>query len=554
MKRKLTPFWMHFFVTCFSGVIAVTLMISAIFLCIYLNNNKKYNDDSVKNTLHYSQMVMENYFERYSNVVGSMSFAERIYELQSSEKTPSYGRNQEYGRILSTVYPAMKDISAVCLYTKDGYITRLGAAVSEVKDDKALYARCAEYNENRNANEMWVYENGYIVMCRDIVYLDSQFISTDLGYVLVYIDAEKVNNTCFVEFNNEASGIFYTDPTGTIAISSDKSMIGKPAEAAKNAKNYVECTKPAQWRCCSYSNAITLFSGMPKIIIVIFIIDLLCIVVIYELLNMLIRKMSNPMEQLMDIARSIRKEKNGSNNEIEYISNTIEELKESLKNEIEKNYQMNETVKTAAMKAYESQVNPHFLNNTLQMIEMMSIVGDNKKIPIVTRSLGNMFRFSLDIKNEVKISDEIKNSEDYFKILKLRFGDNFEYKVEVSEGLEDCICPKFLIQPFVENAVTHAFENQSGKWMVYVTVFEVWDNIVVIIRDNGNGIPKERLLAIKKSLMDKNYKAQKHIGIKNVHERIRLLYGDDYGVEIVSNSNGTQAMINIPVRRGDEDA
>lgn len=557
MKKNLTPFWMRFFATCFTMIITITLVISTMFLCIYLNNNKRYHDNSVKNTLQYSQRVLENHFERYSNVVGNMSFAEQIYELQNSESIPSYGRSQSYNRILSHIYPAMRDISFICLYTDDGYVTRMGETVSEVKDDKALYERCTRYIKYGNSKEMWIYDNGYLVMCRDIVYLDSQFISSNLGYVLVYVDAEKVNNACFEGFNNDSYGIMYTDPEGNIAISSDKTMIGKKKDVLReeDTKDCIECTKPMLWKCYSYSNSLMAFLGVPKIIIIIFVIDLICIMVIYELLNILIRNMSNPMEQLMDVARSIRKEQNGNGgNEIEYISKTIEELKESLRVEIEKNYQMNEQVKIAAMKVYESQVNPHFLNNTLQMIEMMSVVGDNKKIPVVTRSLGNMFRFSLGIQNEVKISDEIKNSEDYFKILKLRFGDNFEYKIIIQEELKEYVCPKFLIQPFVENAVTHAFEHKCDKWMVVVTALAVWDNIVFIIKDNGDGIPTDKLNAIKESLVNKEYTSQKHIGIKNVHERIRLLYGEDYGIEIVSDKYGTQVMINIPMKRGESDA
>lgn len=557
MKKNLTPFWMRFFATCFTMIITITLVISTMFLCIYLNNNKRYHDNSVKNIMQYSQRVLENYFERCSNVVGNMSFAEQIYELQNSESVPSYGRSQRYNRILSNIYPAMRDISFICLYTDDGCVTRMGETVSEVKDDKALYERCTQCSKYKNSKEMWIYDNGYIVMCRDIIYLDSQFISTNLGYVLIYVDADKVNNACFAGFNNESYGIMYTDPEGNIALSSDNTMIGKKKDVLneEDTRDYIECTKPMLWKCYSYSNSLMEFSGVPKIIIIIFVIDLICIMIIYELLNILIRKMSNPMEQLMDVARSIRKEQNGNGgNEIEYISKTIEELKENLRVEIEKNYQMNEQVKIAAMKAYESQVNPHFLNNTLQMIEMMSVVGDNKKIPVVTRSLGNMFRFSLDIQNEVKIADEIKNSEDYFKILKLRFGDNFEYKIIIREKLKEYVCPKFLIQPFVENAVTHAFENKNDKWEVVVTALAVWDNIVVIIKDNGNGIEKEKLKAIKESLKNKEYTSQKHIGIKNVSERIRLLYGDDYGVEIVSDKCGTQVMINIPMKKGDYDA
>lgn len=551
MKKKLTPFWMHFFATCFITIISITLLISTTFLIIYLNNNKKYNDDGIKNTMQYSRTVLENYLERYSNVVGNMSFAEQIYDVQKDEDIPFYGRTQKYNRILSNVYPSVGDVSLICLYTADGGVTRIGKIISEVKDDKELYERCNSYENHKNGREVWVYDNGYLVMCRDIVYFDSRYKSENLGYVLIYIDADKVNDVCFEGFNNESYGIMYVDMEGVVAISSDRNMVGKKKDTIKeDTEGFIECQKPILWKCYSYSDFRDMFSGTPKIIIIMFLIDLICIVVIYELLNMLIRKVSSPMNQLLDTARNVRKEQNDNDkNEIEYVSRTLEELKESLKDEIEKNFQMNEQIKIASMKAYESQVNPHFLNNTLQMIEMMSIVGDNNKIPVVTKSLSNMFRFSLDIKNEVTISEEIKNTEDYFKILKLRFGDGFEYKVEVSDGLEEYICPKFLIQPFVENAVTHAFEGNNNKRQIFVRVFPAWDNIVAIIKDNGNGITKERLEIIKKNLADKNYASQNHIGIKNVHERLRLLYGDDYGVEIVSDGCGTQVMVNFPMKK-----
>ena len=90
--------------------------------------------------------------------------------------------------------------------------------------------------------------------------------------------------------------------------------------------------------------------------------------------------------------------------------------------------------------------------------------------------------------------------------------------------------------------------------MVVVTALAVWDNIVFIIKDNGDGIPTDKLNAIKESLVNKEYTSQKHIGIKNVHERIRLLYGEDYGIEIVSDKYGTQVMINIPMKRDESDA
>lgn len=551
--KKMTPFWMRVFVACFAIVIAITLLTSTIFICMYWSNNKKYHEDSMENTMQYSKTVLENYFERYTNVVGNMGFAEQVYELQNSESIPYYSRNQQYNRLLSNCFPAMNDADLVCLYTNDGYVTRLGKNVSLTDADGLLHEKCKQFCSEGSGNEFWVYNSGYIVMCRDIVYIDSQYVSTYLGYLLVYIDVNKVNEECFGNFNNTTYEIMYSDPLGNVAVASNKSVIGKKIADVKDIKSdaSIECTRPKMWTCYGYSEVMASFSGTQKFIIFIFAIDLVGIAIMYALLDVMIKKMSNPMDNLLEVAKGIRQEKNDESSEIEYIRKTIEELEQNLKAEIENNYQMNERAKIAAVKAYESQVNPHFLNNTLQMIEMMSVIGDTKKIPIVTRSLGNMFRFSMDVENEVKISQEIENSEDYFKILKMRFGDSFDYKILIDDSLKDYMCPKFVIQPFAENAATHAYDNKDGKLNVVVTALAEFDNIVIIVKDNGNGIPKEKLAEIKRNLADREYNSSKHIGIKNVHERVKLLYGDDYGVEILSNKFGTQVMINIPLRKGD---
>ena len=200
----------------------------------------------------------------------------------------------------------------------------------------------------------------------------------------------------------------------------------------------------------------------------------------------------------------------------------------------------------AAMKVYESQMNSHFLFNTLQLIQMMSVLGEEKKIPFVTKRLGDMLRFSLDVKTKVKFEEEIKNCENYFQILKMRYGDAFDYKIIVPDEILKKNCMKFMLQPFIENSITHGFHGKTGKWEICIFATVIWNNIVVIVKDNGNGINKEKLESIKASLASPEDK-DSGLGIKNVYARIKAIYEESGGMEILSDKNGSQIMIYLPI-------
>lgn len=157
-------------------------------------------------------------------------------------------------------------------------------------------------------------------------------------------------------------------------------------------------------------------------------------------------------------------------------------------------------------------------------------------------------RRSLEMtKDHIDLSEELDFVESYIKIQKFRFGDRFEYKTQVDESLLTCQTLPLLLQPIVENAVSHGLEGKPVGGLVTVIIKRDKKDLKIIVSDNGTGIPEDKLNDIKKR-MGSGAKTSKHIGIANVDERLRLKYGDTYGLSIMSEvGSGTCVTINMPI-------
>lgn len=195
-----------------------------------------------------------------------------------------------------------------------------------------------------------------------------------------------------------------------------------------------------------------------------------------------------------------------------------------------------------------NQINPHFLFNVLEAIRMKAHIEGEDEISDVVQLLGKLMRRSLEMTNDhTNLAEELDFVDSYIKIQKFRFGDRFEYRTKVEKHLLPCQTLPLLLQPIVENAVSHGLEGRSTGGLVTVSIEAVGDDLTITVSDNGCGIPKDKLVDIKRR-MGSGAKTSKHIGIANVHERLRLKYGDNYGLKIESEANiGTIVTIKMPI-------
>lgn len=209
--------------------------------------------------------------------------------------------------------------------------------------------------------------------------------------------------------------------------------------------------------------------------------------------------------------------------------------------------------------ALQSQINPHFLYNTLESIRSMAKIMGAEKISNMVYLLGNIFRESISRKSKVvSLSQELKYIRNYLSIYKIMYGKKLRVKYETDENLNSAIVPNFIMQPIVENSIKYGIENKPGEGLITIRSYRNEDNLVLEVEDNGVGIDEIKL----KELFDENTQQElkekdRHtkVGLISVIKRIKLLYGDDYGLNVTTKLNeGTKVQLTIPLIIRQEDA
>jgi two-component system sensor histidine kinase YesM len=229
----------------------------------------------------------------------------------------------------------------------------------------------------------------------------------------------------------------------------------------------------------------------------------------------------------------------------------IEALKEE--KEIVKNVQKQKRL--AELKALQAQINPHFLYNTLNAITWQAADQGASEISILSNSLGKFFRLSLSKGNEIiTLRDEIEHVRSYLNIQRIRYKTKLNYRIDVEEELLGIPTIKLILQPLVENSIYHGIKMKDTEGLIQIySSKHIGDNGILVIKlcveDNGNGIDEEKLRNINASLMEGKTQQKEGYGIYNVNERIKLYYGDDYGLMFESKfGEWTKATIIIPTQ------
>ena len=210
--------------------------------------------------------------------------------------------------------------------------------------------------------------------------------------------------------------------------------------------------------------------------------------------------------------------------------------------------------KEAELQALQSQINPHFLFNTVESIRMNVLKNGDVETSEILQSFGKLLRKSIEWKSHsISLAKEMELVESYVKIQKFRYRNRFNYEINISSELSKTIIPKFIIQPIVENAINHGLEMKKKNGVLSIYACRISDNLKIVIRDNGMGIKAERLRELNDLINDaENSNTSSSIGLRNVNQRIKLLYGNNYGLAFSSKlGKGTKVEILLPIGQGD---
>ena len=217
---------------------------------------------------------------------------------------------------------------------------------------------------------------------------------------------------------------------------------------------------------------------------------------------------------------------------------------------VDEQYKLGKEVKNAELKALQSQINPHFLYNTLDMINWMAHKNMNKEISIAVKNLAKFYKLSLNKgKDIVTIKDEVEHSKLYVNLQNMRYDNRITLITKLDESLMNCSIPKITFQPIIENSINHGILGRGMEnGSILISGYISQNNLIIQISDDGIGIEKEVLPLI---LKENNLQTKgSGYGLKNINQRIKLLYGESYGLSFTSNYGfGTTVEITLPVIR-----
>ena len=532
------------------GNLLFVLFLSSIFYYtskyIIMNKEIEYTNENVISTSRYITL----YADKLKNIINLLSVDADVRNFLISGNEDS---KKSIEKMIYSILDSNKGIKNITVIGKNGNIVS-----SDKNNDMKISENMMKekwYVDAINNSDMPVFNPSrknstssmnsalwFLSISRDIKNSKGENLGVivfDIKYEILerYLNSisfgKQIDNI-IVDKNNNI--IYYKD----VKCFADKKCLAKFSEKNKNKDTYLYETQieNTNWNLRSLANTndlVTLKKNFSHIVIIIFLVSLafssiITFIVITKILRPLI-KLENHMQNFENNLREFHlSEKTGYEvqNLVEHFNVMVEKIKYLREYEI---------------KALHSQINPHFLYNTLDTIIWMAEFEDNEKVISITKSLANYFRLSLSNGHEkIPLKDEIMHTKEYLFIQKQRYEDKLSYFFNIEdESLLSIEVPKIIIQPIVENSIYHGIKNLSGNGIITIDVYRENSTVNISVKDNGIGFEKA-----------KQFKKSKTggVGFQNVDKRIKFYYGKNYGVFINKNSNteGAEVIIKIPFK------
>ena len=347
-------------------------------------------------------------------------------------------------------------------------------------------------------------------------------ISSELSYFNTYPD-NIGPNTLTIESN----------PKNSVYEINDKNYVVLSGDSSISDYKYISAYPLELYEHKLSTMKLQIIGILLLLMIIIFILAYVASVRSYSPLNEIISFLDNSQPP----ADSIEEE---DKNELMYIINSIQT---HINDKTKMAEILEERMKLLRKSQYDmlqTQINPHFLYNTLETINWMAYNMSNSENP-VSKSLINLasfFRNTLTSGYFVSIENEIKYTKEYVNILALRYGDLFDIEWDIDESILSYTIIKICLQPIIENAVYHGIKQKNDKGLIKIKGLCDDNNIILIVSDDGIGIEKDALDELNKTLSETSFTNEKsHIGLSNVNQRIKIIFGDSYGIHVESTAD-----------------
>lgn len=352
------------------------------------------------------------------------------------------------------------------------------------------------------------------------------------------------------EYYSHAELIVYNEAGTAVFDSTDEHNISDIIDADDRGRleevlgAYVENTQDGQYHAVSYLEKKRAAKVPLSIVIMILAVGIIVMIlgeifVRYHLQKLAKRldRILDGMSQVMDGKLDVHIPADNNGDELDVISRCFNEMCINLDEHIKKRYLAEIEQKNAEMAALQSQINPHFLYNTLEAIRMKAICNGDREVGKMLYSLAVTFRAQIKEADVITLAQELHYSKKYMELFKFRYQDQFQSSVECPEEYLQIPVIKFVLQPVIENYFIHGIRMKEQDNFIRIAVKKE-DGCRIIVEDNGKGMTEEEIDAKNKELEHDIMKKQGSIGISNVNRRLKAVYGKAYGIHIEARPGG----------------
>lgn len=548
-----------------STLAAVSLSV-AIFASVYSNAINENAAVNAEQTVNQAAVAV-------NNTVNSMRL-----KLKSTADILRLGESgTQIKNSVSALLNAENEILSVTVYSEDG-----GVVFSESSGDKLRRSSAKDLSFNKDLFDEYPdfslskphvrtsFEGGYpwvvtaALKSDDNILSSGRYIAIDFSFdsLAEYIDNVGVGNHgyCYIA---DLNGEIIYHPQQQVIFSGIKNedaksvaMLSAGSDIKNNKITAVCRTFDKRWKIVGISYTDELETEKRNQIFLSITAAFFCCAAVIVVALAVYRKVLNrPVHSLIKAIGEFEKNTSGfsyteqtpSVKEIKKLADSFVHMSGKI-NELMDRVRKEETeLRKTELRALQAQINPHFLYNTLDSIQWMCEQGKTEDAGAMVGALAKLFRISISRGREIiPIKDELRHAESYLVIQSYRYKNQFSYRFDVDEALLDFLCNKITIQPLIENAIYHGIDRMVDEGEITVTLKQAPDSqndILIIVKDNGVGMTSEQCEAILK----KDRSDSGGIGVKNVNDRLKIYFGDNYGISIKSELDiGTEITVRIP--------
>ncbi|WP_366161213.1 sensor histidine kinase [Bacillus infantis] len=401
-------------------------------------------------------------------------------------------------------------------------------------------------------------EIGYLTMSMKTSYLEDRiqkYDPTEERHIIILDQEGNVVLTNAEDSGNDAFTSWASDLDYN-SIDSESSFVDIPGDGRMIVNNYQ--SELTGWKIISLVSLNEISAGPVLIGRTIFLIGFVAIVIGIVVIWISTHYIVKPLNQLRLVMDEVEKDnfhvqvQINRKDELGRVGDSFNKMMNKINNLISDIYQKDINEKEAQLRALRAQINPHFLYNTLDAINWMAQFDKTDEVSKMTIALSRLLKSSISNNKEfIRLEEEAKYIDDYMTIQKIRFQDKIHYSMQIDEAAKNCLVPKLILQPIVENAMIHGLEKKLENGYLLIKGYLKNDLLHIQIIDNGVGMDERTMSALLKGVyVNRDENKGTGNGILNVQNRIKLLFGREYGLKIDSNENvGSVFEMTLPVHR-----